>query len=99
MHESKIARLNREVKYTRVLLDIITEAGLGSVLYYSAAGRTVKVLGNVASIMITVEPRGTGMARIHVQLGTSQPVQYDVRDTQVSVKLWDLINAIHDEEN
>lgn len=94
MYESLVQRLNREVKYHRVLLDFLVQKQIPSVLYYSAAGRTVRVKASKASILVTLEPRPGNQVRMHLQLGTSKPLSETFPEQLLLRKLHDLFSKL-----
>ena len=92
MHESKVTTLQREVKYTRILLDVLVRMQVPHIIFYSGAGRTVKVQGNVMEAMITLEPLPEGMVRVHIQSKGSLTREY--KDTLLALKLNELVKTL-----
>lgn len=94
MHESSVSRLQREVKYNIALKKILTERQVPHILFYSAAGRSIKCQTEAADVFITLEPLADRKVRIHLSMAKSQPVTYDVDERVLIPKLYKIINTL-----
>jgi hypothetical protein len=94
MHESVVSLLQREVRYNKELKSILTKLQVPHVLFYSAAGRSIKCQTVAADVFLTLEPRPDRKVKIHLSMGKATPVTYEVDERVLTPKLYKILNAL-----